>query len=160
MPRLASVLAAILAVTVGTGTVSASSYSLGIGSPTVNRSRVAITVPVEVTCPALDPSYTLWGQSITVSIEQAAGNAIAYGTGSAFGHSPDSPLVVCDGTPKTVSITVLADPASRPFSRGWLSVTASAEFWAGVEFEPGCGCGSILIDEFFGFGPVDRLARG
>ena len=40
-----------------------------------------------------------------------------------------------------------------------MTVTATGEFWAGVEFEPGCGCGSILVEESFSSGDVDRRAK-
>lgn len=159
MRRIAAVFATVLLVAVIVGPASASSYSLGIGSPTLSKSRVVVTVPVQVTCPALDPAFTLVGQSITVDVQQSAGRQIAHGSASVHGYSPDHLLVACDGTPKTVNVAVRADPTGPPFRGGWMSVSATAEFSAGVEDFPGCGCGSIEIIEFFSAGPVDRPAK-
>ena len=158
MRRTFGVLAAIVLGMIATP-VLASSYSIDVGSPTVSRSRVAVSVPVDVTCPELDPSYTLVSQSITVSVRQAVHGKIANGSAVASGSSSRELLVVCDGTAQTVNVTVLADTSGPPFKNGWMTITATAEFWAGVEFEPGCGCGSILIEEFFSSGALDRRAR-
>jgi hypothetical protein len=157
MRRSFAVLAAILVGMVATP-VLASSYSIDVGSPTVSRSRVAVTVPVDVTCPELDPSYTLVIQSIAVSVRQAVHGKIAHGLAIA-NASPGERLVVCDGTAKTVNVTVLANPSGPPFKNGWMTVTATGSFSAGVEFEPGCGCGSILVEESFSSGVVDRRAK-
>ena len=158
MRRSFAVLAAIVVGMVATP-VLASSYSIDVGSPTVSRSRVAVTVPVDVTCPELDPSYTLVSQSITVEVRQAVHGKIASGLAFANGSSSRELLVVCDGTSQTVNVTVLANPSGAPFKNGWMTVRATGEFWAGVEFEPGCGCGSILVEESFSSGLVDRRAK-
>jgi hypothetical protein len=158
MRRSFAVLAAILVGMVATP-VLASSYSIDVGSPTISRSRVAVTVPVDVTCPELDPSYTLVSQSITVEVRQAVHGKIANGLAFANGSSSRELLVACDGTPQTVNVMVLANPSGPPFKNGWMSIRATGEFWAGVEFEPGCGCGSILIEESFSSGAVDRRAK-
>ena len=115
MRRSFAVLAAILVGMIATP-VLASSYSIDVGSPTISRSRVAVTVPVEVTCPELDPSYTLVSQSIAVSVRQAVHGKIASGLAFANGSSSRELLVVCDGTAQTVNVTVLANP-SGPRSR-------------------------------------------
>ena len=158
MRRSFAILFAILAGMIATP-VLASSYSIDVGTPKVSKSRVAVSVPVDVTCPELDPSYTLVIQIITVEVRQALGGRIAHGSGSAIGTSSGELLVVCDGTAQTVNVSVLADVSGPPFRSGWMTVTASAEFSAGVEQEPGCGCGSILIQEFFSSGAVDRRAK-
>jgi hypothetical protein len=158
MRRSFAVLAAILVGMVATP-VLASSYSMDVGSPTVSRSQVAVTVPVEVTCPELDPSYTLVIQSITVGVRQAVHGKIAHGMAFANGSSSRELLVECNGTAETVNVTVLADPSGPPFKNGWMTITATGSFSAGVEFEPGCGCGSILVEESFSSGVVDRRAK-
>ena len=85
MRRSFAVIAAILVGMIATP-VLASSYSIDVGSPTISRSRVAVTVPVEVTCPELDPSYTLVSQSIAVSVRQAVHGKIASGLAPGTGE--------------------------------------------------------------------------
>ena len=157
MRKLAVLLALLAVLAFGAGPVLASSYGLVAQSPTVGKSMVAVTVPVRVTCPAIDPSYTLQGQIITVSVEQAVHKAIAHGTGQVFGNLVTGLVVVCDGTPKTVNVVVLADPSGPPFTRGFMNVGVSAEFYAGIwNGDPNCpGCGSILIDDFPSAAPID-----
>lgn len=161
MRRLAVVPIGLVLVALLATPVMASSYSLVAQSPTLGKSKVSVTVPVQVTCPTLDPSYTLQGQSITVSVEQAVHKGIAHGSGQVFGDIPRGLPVVCDGTPHTVSVVVLADPTGAPFTKGWMSVGVSAEFFAGYwSGDPNClGCGSILIDDNPSAAPIDLRVR-
>ena len=159
--RLAPVLAGLGLVALVAAPVLASSYALVAQSATLGKSMVSVTVPVKVTCPALDPSYTLQDQSITVSIEQGAHKGIAHGSGSIYGNLGTGLVVACDGTPHTVKVVVLADPSGLPFTKGWMNVTAIAEFAAGIwDGDPNClGCGSILIDDYPSAAPVEIRAQ-
>jgi len=158
---LGAVLGGLALVALVATPVFASSYSLVAQSPTLGKSMVAVTVPVQVTCPALDPSYTLQGQIITVSVEQAVHKGIAHGTGQVYGNLVTGLLVVCDGTPKTVNVVVLADPSGAPFTKGWMSVAVNAEFFAGYwSGDPNClGCGSILIDDYPSAAAIDLRTK-
>jgi hypothetical protein len=72
------------------------------------QSRIVATVPVQITCGPLDVGIDQ--QSAT--IEQAAGQRVAHGTGFA------DQAIVCDGTPQPNSFTFLADSSSPPFHGG------------------------------------------
>ena len=72
---------------------TAQAMTLAVGSPELTA-RIAVTVPVTVSCDPFSPSLTVFSQSITVRVEQAAGREIARGTGTLFSLFP-SPPVVC-----------------------------------------------------------------
>jgi hypothetical protein len=158
--RLGAVLAGTVAVALAAAPVFASSYALVAQSASLGKSMVSVTVPVKVTCPAVDPSYTLQGQAISVSIEQGVHKAVAHGTGAIYGNLGTGLPVVCDGTPKTVSVVVLADPTGPPFTKGWMSVTVTGEFYEGYwNGDPSClGCGSIILDDFPVAAPIELRA--
>ena len=107
---------------------TAQAITLAVGSPDL-AARIAVTVPVTVTCDPFTPTLTLFQQSITVRVEQAAGREIARGTGASFTFFPSPMLFPCDGSAHEVSVVVVADPAGPPFHGGKaiLTVTASAE---------------------------------
>jgi hypothetical protein len=85
--------------------------TIEIGAPVRLRALVLVTVPVRVTCPA---GYTqLEGSS--APIEQAAGNAIAHANVT---DSVSPRPFVCDGTPRPVTFTGMADPSGPPFRAG------------------------------------------
>lgn len=137
---------------------AAAGLSADIGSPILSKSRVTVTVPVIVTCPALDPSFDLIIETVQVSIQQAAARQIARGSGYMRGvrtSTSDSLVFVCDGRPHTVVVPVQADPTGPPFHGGVASVTASVEVLAGVE-SCGPGCGSIFLYQSTTAGPFDR----
>ena len=83
---------------------------------TLAHSRVVATVPVQITCA---PVGTVFDIMPTATIEQAAGHAIASGSGG-----PSQPIV-CDGTPHPNTVTFLADPAGPPFHGGPAAVEVS-----------------------------------
>jgi hypothetical protein len=101
--------------------------TMSFGSPSVSSSRVAVTVPVTISCSPFDPALLL-SEVVTVSVEQAAGTGIAHGTASVgdpmlFG----GPLLFpCDSTGHTFSMTVLADTSGRPFHGGQATFSGSA----------------------------------
>jgi hypothetical protein len=92
-----------------------------------------------VSCTPFDPSLTLVGENIVVTVEQAAGRAIAHASGgtSAFGSTP---LFACDDSQATIPVTSIADTTSPPFHGGTAVVNASAFAQAGIPcpFSPGC----------------------
>lgn len=105
-----------------------SGMTVSFGSPSLSPSRVAITVPVNVSCAPFDPTLLL-SSFVSVSVEQASGTGIAHGFGS-LGASfvPGFPLPFpCDGASHTVSVTVLADTSGRPFHGGPATVSGFAE---------------------------------
>jgi len=97
------------------GAQAQSAVTITVGSTgNLAKSRVVVTVPVQITCA---PVGTLFDFEDSATIEQAAGRAIASGSGSA-----GQPSVVCDGTPQPVTFTFLADPTGPPFHRGYAAV--------------------------------------
>jgi hypothetical protein len=136
--------------------VAASDITLTIGSPSLSKSRVAVTVPLTVTCQPLDPTFDLVIETVTARVDQAAGQRIA--TGSASRTGSPSELFACDGASHIVAVTLLADTSGPPFHGGQASVLASVEVQAGVE-TCGPGCGSIYYDVTATAGPVDRNLR-
>ena len=107
---------------------TAQAMTLAVGSPELTA-RIAVTVPVTVSCDPFSPSLTVFSQSITVRVEQAAGREIARGTGTLFSSFPSPLLFACDGNAHELPVTVLADPAGPPFHGGKaiVSVNGSAE---------------------------------
>jgi hypothetical protein len=136
--------------------VAASDITVNIGAPTLSKSRVAVTVPVAVTCQPLDPTFDIVIETVSAHVAQAAGRRIASGSGTRTGGPTD--LFACDGASHTVSVAVLADTAGPPFHGGLASVTASVQVQAGVE-TCGPGCGFIYYDVTVSVGPVDRSLR-
>jgi hypothetical protein len=119
------------------GAASAQAMTLSFGKPTLSA-RVAITVPVTVTCSPFDPSLTYFSGGVSVAVEQAAGKAIAHGFGSASGSLPNL-LFPCDDSQSTVPVTVLADPSGPPFHGGQAVFSAFGSAWAGISCGfPGC----------------------
>src|ERR1700748_1468963 len=81
---------------------AAGAMTVTLGTPNLTG-RVAITVPVTVTCSAFDPSLTLSNEGINMQVEQASGRAIAHGASSSFGFVPNL-LFPCDGSQSTIPI--------------------------------------------------------
>jgi hypothetical protein len=117
------VVAAVSAATA----IAAQAMTITLGQPSLSA-RVAITVPVTVSCaPPSDPSLPLSSAGVSVSVEQAAGKQIAHGVTSLnFMGGPVPPPFTCDGTNQTLNVTVLADPSGAPFHGGQAVVSASA----------------------------------
>jgi hypothetical protein len=130
-------LPAAVAVLAGCGATASAAEALTIspGSPTLTG-RIAITEPVMVTCSPFDPTLTLDSESLNVQVEQAAGKAIAHGTGFTSSFSPTS-LFPCDDSQSTVPITIYADPAGPPFHRGKAVFTETASAGAATPCFPG-----------------------
>jgi hypothetical protein len=126
--------AAVLAACAATGS-AADALTISPGTPSLTG-RVAITAPVTVTCSPFDPTLTLDSENINLQVEQAAGKAIAHGTGSTGSFSPTS-LFPCDGSQSTVPITIYADPAGPPFHRGKAVFTETASAGAATACFPG-----------------------
>jgi hypothetical protein len=126
---------AALVLACGATAATAQATTISLGAPSLSG-RVAITEPVTVSCSPFDPSLTLFGESVNVSVEQASGRSIARGSGSAFGFVP-ALLFACDGSQNTVPVTILADTAGPPFHGGTVVVSASASASAGTPCFPG-----------------------
>lgn len=125
---------AFAVATCGLTAANADAMSISLGKPTL-IGHVAISEPVTVSCSPLDPSLTVFGESVSVSVEQASGRSIAGGSGSAFG----SPLLFpCDDSDNTIAVNVAADTNGPPFKGGRAVFTASAGATAGTPV-PGCG---------------------
>jgi hypothetical protein len=121
--------------------------------------RVAISVPVTVTCNAPSPGLLVFSQSVSVVVEQASGKQIARGTAGIGGSFPNL-LFACDGTQKTLSVSVLADPAGPPFHGGSAVMRVTATATAGVPFAccPG-SYGSPFETQTAVIGPTDVRLR-
>ena len=132
--RLLPAATAILAACAAT-TSAADAVTITPGKPSLTG-RVAITEPVTVTCSPFDPTLTLDSESINVQVEQAAGKAIAHGTGFSSSFLPTL-LFPCDGSQSTVPITIYADPAGPPFHRGRAVFTETASAGAATPCFPG-----------------------
>jgi hypothetical protein len=99
------------------GAQAQSAVTISVGSTaTLSKSRVVVTVPVQITCA---PIGTVFDNMGNATIEQAAGHAIASGSG--FEDQP----IVCDGTPHPNTYTLSADPTGPPFHGGQASVSIS-----------------------------------
>lgn len=106
--------AAIATMLIGSATVASATHAVEIGnSATLQSKGAALSVAVEVTCdPVVTDPFPFpippVGASVSVQVSQRSGNRIAQGFGSAN--------VVCDSTPHTVQVQVLAQQA--PFKNG------------------------------------------
>ena len=128
--------------------------AIGLGAPNL-YSRVAITEPVTLSCSPFDPLLTLINERVTVSVEQAAGKAIAHGSGSVFGSINSTLPFPCDGVAHTVSVNVVADPGGPPFHGGPAVYSAIADAQAGTPCFPGStNCFFIVADEAGNIGPT------
>lgn len=134
LTRLLPAAATILAACAATAS-TADALTITPGKPSLTG-RVAITEPVTVTCSPFDATLTLTSESINVQVEQAAGKAIAHGTGFSSSFSPTF-LFLCDGSQSTVPITISADPAGPPFHRGKAVFTETASAGAATPCFPG-----------------------
>ena len=139
-----------LALTTGVAAVLASSASAGItlriGTPDL-VARVAINVPVAVSCTPFDAALTQTSGELRVSVEQAAGQSIARGTGTVFGGSL-SPPFACDGAEHLVNVSVLADPLGPPFHGRTAVFSARASATAGTPCFPGTtSCFTNLVTQ-------------
>lgn len=132
----------------------ATAATLSLGTPSLT-SRVAVTEPVTVTCSAFDPSLTLFSESITVQVEQAAGQAVARASAFKGGFLPTL-LFPCDGTQTTIPVTMTADPAGPPFHGGPAVFTASVGAAAGTPCFPGSNTcfTSPIVGQSASSGPV------
>lgn len=144
---------AALVLACGATAATAQATTISLGAPSLSG-RVAIIEPVTVSCLPLDPSLTLFEQSVNVSVEQGSGRSIARGSGSVGGFLPTL-LFACDGNQKTVPVTVLADTAGPPFHGGTAVVSASASALAGTPCFPGAtNCFFNLTGQSASTGPT------
>jgi hypothetical protein len=121
----------LAAIVVGLATASsASAMTATLGEPDL-IARVALTVPVTVTCDAPSPGLVVFSQSVSVVVEQAAGKDIARGTGNVFSSFP-ALTFPCNGTPTPLTVGVLADPNGPPFHGGPAVVRVTVSATAGV----------------------------
>lgn len=115
---------------------AAEAMTITSGTPSLTG-RVAIVAPVTVTCTPFDPTLTLTAETINVQVEQAAGKAIAHGSGGSTSFAPKV-LFPCDGSSQsTIPITIYADPAGPPFHGGTAVFTETASAGAATPCFPG-----------------------
>ena len=134
--RLALVPLFSVALFAATAVAAQAAMTVTVGSPAALTARVGVTVPITVSCDPWDASLTQFSASIFVNVEQAAGNAIAFGSGGLSSGFPGPELFTCDGSAHTFDVTALANTASSPFRGGAAVVTASAQAWAGIPCVP------------------------
>jgi hypothetical protein len=132
--RFSPAAAAVLLAFAATAS-AAEALTITAGTPSLTA-RVAITAPVTVTCSPFDPTLTLTSESINVQVEQAAGKAIAHGSGGTSSFLPKA-LFRCDGSQNTIPITIYADPAGPPFHGGKAVFTETASAGAATPCFPG-----------------------
>ena len=144
-------ISAALAVALACAVIApaANAMTIRAGDPELSG-RIAISVPIVVTCSAFDPAFTKVGDGVTVTVQQASGREIAFGTASASGSifmsSPQ--LFSCDGTEQTVPMTVLANTNGPPFHGGHAVLSASANASAGQPCFPGStNCFSNFVSQ-------------
>ena len=129
---------AVLAIAGLASTAAAeSAMTMRLGTPEL-QAGVLINVPVIVSCSPFDPSLTLFSTNVNMSVEQAVGKRIAFGSTSIMRFLPQPLLFLCDDTEHTFVVNVLANPAGPPFKRGLAVFSASASATAGVSCGPGC----------------------
>jgi hypothetical protein len=131
---MAAVGAACALLTVTAGAASAA-ITASLGAPSLSA-RVAVNVPVTVSCDPFDPSLTLVDGGAFLTVEQASGRSIARGSNFSGGFVPNVPFV-CDSAPHTFTATVVADSGGPPFHGGPAIISGSASADAGIEFAPG-----------------------
>ena len=151
---------AALAATCAVAAVApaAQAMTIRIGEPTMTG-RVAISVPVAVSCTVFDPAFTHISDVASVSVEQAAGREIAYGSGYVSGSGypgSQSPLLfACDGTEQTVKVPVAANTAGPPFHGGTAVINASASASAAQPCYPGAtNCYTNFVSQTASSGPA------
>jgi hypothetical protein len=144
-----------VAVTCAVIAPAANAMTIRAGDPELSG-RIAISVPIVVSCSPFDPALTHFSGGVTVSVQQAAGRQIASGSGSVFGSSVTSSLpFTCDGTEQTVPVTVLANTSGPPFHGGRAVLSASANASAGEPCFPGStGCFINIVGQSAGTGAV------
>ena len=128
--------------------------TMRLGTPEL-QAGVLIVVPVSVSCSPFDPSLTLFSENVGVSVEQAVGKRIAFGSASIMRFLPQQPLLfLCDDTEHTFVVNVLANPAGPPFKRGLAVFSAFAVATAGVSCGPGCFFNTVSQQGSFGPTPI------
>jgi hypothetical protein len=134
---------------------AASGFTLTAGSPRLTD-RTLITMPVTVSCPAIDPTVAtfIFNETVTVNAQQPAGRSFATASGTAFGSQTSSLIFPCDGSSTVLTVSMLANPSGPPFHGGPAIFTLSASVTAGFEAFPGCGCGSVTLNESAVAGPM------
>jgi hypothetical protein len=152
-------LAGIAAVgAIGTATPAADAMTVGVGEPTL-VGRVALSLPIVVSCTPFDSAFTVIGGSVLVSVQQASGREIAFGNGyrswdrtAWASRRPRSP---CDGTPQTISVAVSANTEGPPFHGGPAVINAGAYASAAQPCFPGStGCYTNYISQTASSGAV------
>jgi hypothetical protein len=125
----------VVATSFAGAAAGAGAMTATVGTPDLSA-KVLITVPVAVSCSPFSSAVTLFAESVSVQIEQSAGQAIARGSGGTFSFLPTL-LFPCDDIERTVSVDVLADPDGPPFHGGQAVLTGSASAEAGTPCFPG-----------------------
>jgi hypothetical protein len=97
---------------------------------------------------------------VSVSVQQASGKDIAFGSGSLFGGLTamglPTPLFACDEAEHSVTVPVSANTGGPPFHGGHVVINASASAAAGQPCFPGStNCFSNTISQLASTGPVE-----
>jgi hypothetical protein len=132
---------------------SASGVSASAGTGTLTG-RVALTIPVTVTCtPFWDPNtQQLVDESIILNVEQASGRDIARANGFVRSDFTGPQLFRCDGSSATIPLSMLADPTGPPFHGGFVVVSGVI----GVDAAQSCGfpgCFYNFVQQQVAIGP-------
>ena len=136
--------------TAAASTASAA-MTASLGAPSLSA-RVAVNVPVTVSCDPFDPSLTLVEGGAFLTVEQASGSSIAHGSNFSGGFVPDVPFV-CDSAPHKFTATVVADTSGPPFHGGSAIISGSASAGAGIDF--GGGGFQTIASQVAAIAPVE-----
>ncbi|HET6600324.1 MAG TPA: hypothetical protein VFG57_00060 [Gaiella sp.] len=120
---------AVVAVALGVAS-SASAMTATLGEPNL-VGKVALDVPITVTCDPPSFGLEMFFQTVSVVVEQAAGKQIARGS-AAIANSYPQLLFPCNGTAVALSVPVLADATGPPFHGGKAVVRVTLTAEAGV----------------------------
>jgi hypothetical protein len=157
MLRRVLCLAVVATAALASTAAADSAMTMRLGTPD-RQAGVLIVVPVIVSCSPFDPSLTLFSESVSVSVEQASGKAIAFGSVFTSRSLPQPLLFPCDDAEHTVVVNVLANTAGPPFHGGHAVFSASASAQAGVS----CGfpgCFFNIVSQTASFAPTPIAMR-
>src|SRR3954447_15442371 len=138
---------------------AAEAMTIRFGDPTL-VGRVALRVPVSVSCTPFDASYTLVSTGVSVSVQQASGKDIAFGSsflsGGLSGMGQPTPVFTCDDAEHHIAVAVSANTTGPPFHGGHVVIQATASAFAAQPCFPGStNCFFNFISQSTTAGPVE-----
>lgn len=131
----AAALLAVTALVAPTPARADGTLTMAVGGPITLVNGVYLTIPVQVSCPALAPPYVVGRDTISVGVEEKTGKALAYGEGSIAFATADinggfgfGTPVTCDGAAHGYTVDVFPSAPDSPPFKGGPAVVQSAGF--------------------------------